>query len=141
MHARACNPRPYCVLKSEQSPVSPFRGGLPGAIKASKCGAINHQIMQHNDLAKLLEFVHSKRTELNGVNIASAIHRLAVHSKFDRAGRDKVLRDPRFEWLITSATEQAPQLNPRSVSDIIWACATMRHWPPTILKPILTQVR
>ncbi|KAL1519511.1 hypothetical protein AB1Y20_023027 [Prymnesium parvum] len=114
--------------------------GLPAAIKASKCGAINHQIMQKKDFGDLLEYVSQKEKELNTVNIATAIHRLAVQTKRDRPNRDKLLRDPRFVALLDDAMERAAQLNPRSVSDIIWGCAAMQHWPATMLKPMLTQV-
>ena len=75
------------------------------------------------------------------MNVATAIHRLAVQTKRDRAGRDKMIRDPRFVSLVDAATARASQCNPRSVSDIMWGCATMQHWPPTMLKPMLTQVR
>jgi len=115
-------------------------GGLPAAIQASKCGAINHQIMQQKEFNALLEYVSSKQAELNSVNVATAIHRLAVQTKRDRPGRDKMLRDPRFVSLLDAAMERAPQFNPRSVSDIMWGCATMQHWPPSMLKPMLTQI-
>ncbi|KAL3931581.1 MAG: hypothetical protein SGPRY_001067 [Prymnesium sp.] len=116
-------------------------GGLPAAIKASKCGAINHQIVQKKDCESLLAYVDSKQAELNAVNVASAIHRLALHTKRDRAMRDRMLRDPRFLSIIDAAVERAPQFNPRSVSDVMWGCATMQHFPPTMLKPMLTQER
>ena len=32
------------------------------------------------------------------------------------------------------------QSNPRSVSDTLWAFATLQHWPPSMLKLLLTQV-
>jgi len=88
----------------------------------------------------VLTLVKQKETELNSVNIATALHRVAVHTKRSRAERDRMLRDPRFLDLVDFAQARAPECNPRSVSDVMWACATLQHWPPTMLKPLLTQV-
>lgn len=124
---------------SAATPVNDW-AGLPAAIKASKCGAINHQIVKAADFDSVLTLVRQKRTELNSVNVATALHRVAIHTKRNRADRDRMLRDPRFISLLDSVQECAPECNPRSVSDVMWAFATMQHWPPTMLKPMLTQV-
>ena len=42
--------------------------------------------------------------------------------------------------LIDAAIERAPKSNPRSVSDTIWSCATLRYLPPRMLTPLLSQV-
>ena len=64
-------------------------GGLPAAMKASKCGAINHQITKQPDVDSVLKLVASKSKDLNGVNVATALHRLAGHTKRNRADRDR----------------------------------------------------
>ena len=73
-------------------------------------------------------------------SVAAALHRLAVINKRRRAGRDALLRDRRFEELVDAVIEHAAEMNARSVADVLWSCATLQHWPATLLKPILTAV-
>ena len=74
----------HATCHRSSAPLAACRGGLPGAIRASRCGAINHQIVQQKECGALLDYVASKREELNSVNIATAIHRLALQTKKDR---------------------------------------------------------
>lgn len=115
-------------------------GGLPAAITASKAGAINSQLVKSTDAEAVLKLTVKNAQQLNSVNAATALHRIAGHLKKTRAQRDRVLRDQRFESLLDATAELVSQCNPRSVSDILWAFATLQHWPPTMLKPVLTQV-
>jgi len=115
-------------------------GGLPGAVAASRCGAINHQLVQARDADAVLALISKHEANFNAVNVGTALHRIAYQLKRSRAQRDRVLRDKRFASLIESTVERAGDFNPRSVSDVLWACATLQHWPPEMLKPILTQV-
>ena len=115
-------------------------GGLPAAITASQAGAINSQIVKTTDAEAVLSLTQKHHERLNSVNAATALHRIAQHLKRNRASRDRVLRDSRFLALIDTAAERAPQCNPRSVSDMLWAFATLQHWPPSMLKPLLTRV-
>ena len=77
---------------------------------------------------------------LNSVNTATALHRIAGHLKRTRAQRDRVIRDERFIALLDMVADNAPKCNPRSVSDTLWAFGWLQHWPPSMLKPLLTQV-
>lgn len=110
------------------------------AVAASKCGAINTQLVAAADANAVLALVAKHQTTFNGVNAATALHRVAQHLKKSRAQRDRILRDDRFLSLVDAVVDQAGNCNPRSVSDILWACATLRYWPPQMLKPVLTQV-
>ena len=47
-----------------------------------------------------------------------------------------MLRDQRFSALVDIAADCMEYSNPRSVSDMMWAFATLQHWPPTMLKPL-----
>ena len=107
-------------------------GGLPAAIAASKCAAVNQQLVTAGDAEAVLDLVQQHRSQFNAVNVATALHRVAYHLKRSRAQRDRVVRDERFTRLVDDAIERASQCNPRSVSDIIWACATLKHWPPAM---------
>jgi len=78
--------------------------------------------------------------ELNSINVATTLHRLAVVNKRRRAGRDALLRDARFETLVDATLDEAPNFSPRSVSDVLWSYATLQHWPPKLLTPLLTSV-
>ena len=76
----------------------------------------------------------------HAVNVATALHRLAVINKRRRAGRDALLRDARFEKLVGAVAEHAADFNARAVADVLWSFATLQHWPPTLLTPVLTSV-
>jgi len=115
-------------------------GGLPAAIVASKCGAINSKLVKSADAETVLKLTVTNAEQLNSVNAATALHRIAGHLKRSRAQRDRVLRDRRFDDLLNTIERLAPRCNPRSVSDILWAFATLQHWPPSMLRPVLTQV-
>lgn len=77
---------------------------------------------------------------LSASDVARALHKLAVNNKRNRAGRDALLRDRRFEALIEKCISTAPAFDPRSVADVLWSFATLQHWPPTLLKPLLTAI-
>ena len=115
-------------------------GGLPGAVKASKCGAINNQMVNAADTDTILSLVVDNYKTLNGVNVATAMHHLARLTKFKRAERDAVLRDPRYLKLLDGTVERVAECNARSIADILWSCGTMTEFPPILLKPVLTQV-
>ena len=115
-------------------------GGLPAAMIASKCGAINSRLVKSRDAEEVLTLTDKNKKQLNAVNAATALHRIASHLKKTRAQRDRVLRDPRFLELLDIAEDRAPLCNPRSVSDTLWAFATLQHWPPKMLTPLLTRV-
>jgi len=63
-----------------------------------------------------------------------------VINKRQRARRDAVLRDRRFELLIDAIAGHVSDFNARAVADVLWSFATLQHWPPTLLKPLLTGV-
>ena len=115
-------------------------GGLPAAIQASKCGAINNQLVKAQDAEAVLALAARNGKQLNSVNAATALHRIAAHLKRDRVKRDLVLRDPRFTDLLDTTATLTKECNPRSVSDLMWAFATLQHWPPAMLNPLLTRV-
>ncbi len=110
------------------------------ATTSSRNGAINKQLVKAADPEAVLALFESERAECNSVNVATALHRLGTHLKRQRVKRDRVLRDRRFIALVDAAVDQAPECNSRSVSDVLWACATLNHWPPEMLVPMLTQV-
>ena len=60
-------------------------GGLPAAIAASKCGAINQQLVKAADADVLLGLVAKNQKQFNAVNAATALHRIAACLKRDRA--------------------------------------------------------
>ena len=115
-------------------------GGLPAAVAASRSGALNGQLVGAVDAEGVLKLTVANAAQLNSVNIATALHRIAAHLKRSRAQRDRVLRDDRFLALLDATEARASECNPRSVSDILWAFATLQHFPATMLKPLLTQV-
>ena len=114
--------------------------GLPAAIEASKAGAINNKLVHTTSADAVLKLTVQHASHLNSVNAATALHRLAQHLKKARSQRDRLLRDARFEELLQTTAERMAHCSPRSVSDVLWAFATLQHWPPEMLKPVLTQV-
>ena len=115
-------------------------GGLPAAMLASRCGAINNQITKAVDAESVLSIVEKHHEILNSVNTATALHRIASYLKKARAERDRVLRDKRFLLLVDQAIERSVKSNARSVSDLMWSCATLRYLPPPMLTPLLSQI-
>lgn len=115
-------------------------GRLPTAIAASRAGALNSQIVKAAEAEAVLALVEQNEPVLSAVNCATALHRLGSHLKVQRVQRDRVLRDRRFAGLLAATADRAAGFNPRSVSDVLWACATLGVWPPELLKPVLTQV-
>ena len=130
---------PAAAPVASRDPVEDW-GGLPAAVLASRCGALNNQLSKAADADTVLALVQDNEAILNSVNVATALHRIASYLKTARAERDRVLRDERFLLLIDAAIERAPKSNPRSVSDTIWSCATLRYLPPRMLTPLLSQV-
>jgi len=135
----ACRRAPTPVLNAAAAPVDDW-GGLPGAIKSSKCGAINYQIINAQSTDVVLGLVVDNFQTLNGVNVATAMHNVAKLTKFKRAERDALLRDPRYLQLLDGTVERVSECNARAVADILWSCGTLGELPPTLLKPVLTQV-
>ena len=115
-------------------------GGLPAAISASKAAALNTQILKCEDAEAILTLTEKNAKQLRSVNAATALHRIASYLKKTRPQRDRVLRDQRFIALVDIAADCMEYSNPRSVSDMMWAFATLQHWPPTMLKPLLTRM-
>ena len=104
----------------------------------SVSATINHKITQAPDTDAVLDLVTAGNA--SAVNVATALHRLAAINKHRRAGRDALLRDPRFELLMGATVDLAPDFSARSVADVLWSCATLGNWPATLLKPVLTSV-
>ena len=108
--------------------------------RSTACDAIQSQLIKVKDSEAALGLVETHVDAMNEVNVATSLHRLAVVNKRRRAGRDALLRDPRFEKLVGAVSTHAPELSARSVADVLWSFATLQHWPPSLLKPVLTSV-
>lgn len=109
----------------------------------SKQAALNRQLSQAESSDEVLQLVEQNAAELNAVNVATALHRIASRNKVKRARRDAVLMDRRFQLLITALEVHAADgmsNEPRSVADVLWSFGTMKHWPPSLLKPMLMSV-
>jgi len=91
------------------------------------------------EVEPVLRLAELQYETLDADNVASALHRLAVINKRRRAGRDVMLRDQRFDLLLDLVTtERALQFSAQSTSDVLWSCATLNHWPPQLLTPVLS---
>jgi hypothetical protein len=113
---------------------------LIGAVAASKCGSINQLLVNAGEKETVLGLVTEYKGLMNAVNIATSLHRLASLEKKNRAERDALLRDPRFEALLDAVVKRAEEFTPRQTADLLWSFATLRHWPPMLLKPLLLRV-
>ena len=140
----ACRRAPPVLLSATAAPQADW-GGLPGAVKSSKASALNTQIVNAKTTDTILTLVSDNHERLNGVNVATAMHNVAKLTKFKRAERDALLRDPRYQQLLDSTIDKVDELgergNARAVADILWSCATLSNFPPLLLKPVLTQVQ
>jgi len=101
---------------------------------------MNRQLARAKDTEDILKLVAESHEEMSPVNIATANHRLAVINKRKRASRDRLLRDKRFALLEDAIEANAADFGARSVADMLWSSATLQHWPPRLLKPVLTGV-
>ena len=97
------------------------------------------QIINAPSTDAVLGLVVDNFQTLNGVNVATAMHNVAKLTKFKRAERDALLRDPRYLQLLDGTVERVSECNARAVADILWSCGTLGELPPTLLKPVLTQ--
>jgi len=129
-------PRPAVKAEDVGGPI----GALIDAVAASKCGSINQLLVKAHDKESVLGLVTEYSKLMNAVNIATSMHRLASIEKRNRAERDALLRDPRFESLLDAVVKRSEEFTARQTADLLWSCATLRHWPPMLLKPILTRV-
>ena len=137
--------QPAVAAKDFEGKVAPVEGRSSGGYGSDK-GSINQQINQRLIRAEgseeVLAIVEEQFDSLNAVNMATALHVVAARNKRKRARRDVVLRDRRFQQLVEKlqAHPRPKDFSARSVSDILWSFATLQHWPPTLLKPVLTSV-
>lgn len=130
--------RPVAAVAPE--PVGGPIEALIDAVAASKCGSINQLLVNAGDKEAVLGLVTEYKSLMNAVNIATSLHRLASLEKKNRAERDALLRDPRFEALLDAVVKRSEEFTPRQTADLLWSFATLRHWPPMLLKPLLLRV-
>jgi len=119
-------------------PVAMEAMAAPNASMSSSAG-MNVRILKAPTSEDVLSLVEAD-DDLSSVNVATALHRLAVINKRQRAARDALLRDRRFEQLVDYTIANAQDFEARSVADVLWSFATLGHWPATLLKPVLTGV-
>lgn len=100
---------------------------------------INKQLFKAKDSDTVLQ-VYEAHENLNAVNVATALHRLATINKKDRAGRDKLWGDERFQHLVDKVQARAPDFRARAINEVLWSFATLQQLPPMLLKPVLTAV-
>lgn len=131
---------PAVTEKATTLPEPPAEKSPPPPPQPSPSSLLNKQIMAARDTGTVLQLTKAGEPLMKPANVASALHRLAVLNKRERASRDALLRDPRFERLVVMLAGRAEALSSRSVSDVLWSFATLQHWPPMLLKPLLTSV-
>ena len=107
-------------------------------VENTKAYFVNQKLEKARDTETILKL--STDEDLTPVNVATALHVLAKINKVRRAGRDALLRDSRYEALLDLVVADAEKFGARSVADVLWSCATLRHWPPLLLKPLLLRV-
>ena len=136
-HARSSSLGRLVMVQDAPTVLPEPEAGANKVAKLSPAAVVNRNILR----AKVSEEILSIDVDqLSAVNVATALHRLAVINKTNRAGRDSLLRDARFQALIDAVVDNSAKLSPRSVSDVLWSCATLQHWPAVVLKPLLTAV-
>lgn len=101
---------------------------------------LNKKLAKGKQNDDVLSLVEANVDTLNGQNVATALHRLAIINKRKRAGRDALMRDRRYALVIDALVAQSTEFNARAVSDVLWSFATLRDWPPTVLMPVLTSI-
>ena len=77
----------------------------------------------------VLNLVEKNVDTISADTCAVALRSLAAINKKQRAGRDALLRDARFEQLLRSLMDRSSELSARSVSDVLWSLATLQHLP------------
>ena len=114
---------------------------LVTAVQGSQASALNAELVKAKDANAVLALTSARDAKsMNTVNVVTALHRLASIEKRRRAERESTLRDPRLAQLLDLLIERVADCSPRGVADVLWSCATLQHWPPILLKPVLTRV-
>ena len=137
----APSPAPRLVCRTRVSAHPVCVGATRGAAATmSTAGAVNDAIAKADDSETILGTVAEQGDRLTPVNIVTALHRIGRIEKRRRASREVILRDKRFELLLDQTVAKSAEFSPRAVTDVLWSCATLHHWPPLLLKPVLTRV-
>jgi Ca2+-binding EF-hand superfamily protein len=106
----------------------------------SPAAILNRALKAEEDSETILGMVKEKEGEMNGVNVATALHRLATINKKKRVAREALFRDSRFALLLDAIDKHSAELQPRSVADVLWSLATLQHFPARLLKPVITSL-
>lgn len=128
------------MTATASSEVEPDAAAKDSKAKDSPAGILNRQLNALEDSEAILELVAEKEKEMNAVNLATGLHRLASVNKKQRVSREALFRDPRFASLLDAIDHHSIELTPRSVADVLWSLATLQHFPARLLKPVITSV-
>ena len=113
---------------------------LVTAVQGSQASALNAELVKAKDANAVLALTSGRRRlDEHG----ERGHRAAPpreHREAAAAERESTLRDPRLAQLLDLLIERVADCSPRGVADVLWSCATLQHWPPILLKPVLTRV-
>eukprot|EP00440_Ansanella_granifera_P045407 gb/GFBE01049196.1/.p1 GENE.gb/GFBE01049196.1/~~gb/GFBE01049196.1/.p1 ORF type:complete len:838 (+),score=163.56 gb/GFBE01049196.1/:1-2514(+) len=121
------------------------RAGQSG--KRSSFPWINQQIISASatgDLQHLMSTIMNHLQQMNLVNLSTALHRLAKLASTDSYLQADLRNDERLEVLlhtisIAFTTLEAAEVQPQSISNVVWSLATMRYVHRPLLQ-VLTEL-
>lgn len=101
--------------------------------------ALNQSICAMNCPGEILIFVHKHKHELNEVNIATAVHRVAKAAKRGSPGWSaaEILLSKEWATLKVLVTQRAVDFNPQGLANTLWAMASLRV---SVSDPLLATV-
>ena len=110
--------------------------GRSGDVKTSALGvgtfassvALNREVLEAKDLSALAKVVERAAGEMSDVNVSTTFSTLAKFmTNTTRFRLEDVMRSEWFNALEARALEILPKMKPRSVAQVVWACARLRR--------------
>lgn len=102
----------------------------------------NKTIISMKDPWDMLEFIASQdECDVNGVNIATVLHRMAKHCKTTANDKlaEEIVSDERFHALVARIPAMSRAFGSQEVSNIVWGCSTLRHKDTQLIDTLCEQ--
>lgn len=104
-------------------------GGSGGSsVDASTSARIQGELTGARDPRDILAIVDADGDAFDPIHTATAIHRIATHTKGD-ATRESVTSSPSFAALMDLVRANLAGMNSQGLANVAWACARLDHSP------------
>ena len=100
-------------------------GGSPGNEASAR---IQGELTGARDPREILAIVDADGDAFDAIHTATAIHRIATHTKGD-ATRESITGSPSFRALMDLVRANLSRMNSQGLANVAWACARLEHEP------------